>query len=371
MGSPIAIPVHLSMTSLPIAPLAGRRPVSIQHPLAEVKRPCPPEERGPTWCTMNPEHVNIAVLSGGDSAEREISIRSGRGVLQALLRRGWHAKLVEVHSYDGLPQRLRGFNAAFNILHGGSGEDGTVQLLLELAGIPYVGSGPVASAKSMDKAETHCQLSGTGIRTPRWCLVTADFAFRDVLPEAAYDLPMPAVVKPRRQGSSIGLHMVKDTAGLPAAVREVARCYGDVLVEEFIPGRELTVAVLDEGNGPRALPVVELIPRGDVFDFSAKYDPGHCRFVCPAELSPAAQQAVQQAARQAHSAIGCRDLSRVDLRLPSDGPPVVLELNTLPGMTEMSTFPRAAAAASIPYDELVERLLLRAIARLPQPSPLG
>jgi len=320
---------------------------------------------------MDHKVVKVVVVRGGDSPERDISLRSGSGVLQALLRRGWQAEDLIVESYDGLPQRLRGYSAAFNIMHGGSGEDGTFQLLLELMGLAYVGSDPAASAKAMDKSETHRHLAGAGLATPRWELIPADRACKGELTDAVRSLTAPLIVKPRREGSSLGLHYVETLVELPALVPGIAATYGDVLVEEFIPGREFTVAILEDGSGPHALPVVELVPPGDTFDFRAKYAPGHCRFHCPAELSPSQRESVQEAARAAHIALGCRDLSRVDIRLAHDGTPYVLEANTLPGMTEMSTYPRAADAAGIPYDELIERLLLRAISRLPDPSPLG
>ncbi|MFO8034239.1 MAG: D-alanine--D-alanine ligase [Candidatus Bipolaricaulota bacterium] len=320
---------------------------------------------------MDPRDVKIAVLCGGDSAEREISRRSGSGILRALRRREWRAELVEIQDYNGLPQRLRSYGAVFNTLHGAAGEDGTVQLLLELMGVPYVGSDPAASARAMDKAETHQRLYGTGLATADWKIIPADTSLRGTVPNSVGYLGFPLVVKPRREGSSVGLHLVEDAESISSAVQEVAARYGDVLVERYIPGRELTVAVLDENHGPHPLPVVELIPRGHMFDFSAKYTPGHCRFVCPADLSRSEEQAVHKAALDAHRALGCRDFSRADIRLHPDGTAYVLELNTLPGMTEMSTFPRAAAAAGIPYDELLERLLLRAISRLPNPSALG
>ncbi len=320
---------------------------------------------------MHSRDVKVAVLYGGESAEREISLHSGISVLQALKRRGWCARPVEIQHYDGLPQQLRGYSTVFNILHGGSGEDGTVQLLLELVGSPYVGSDPAASARAMDKVETHHRLYGAGLSTPDWTLIAADNARRGAVPDAACDLGIPAVVKPRGEGSSVGVHLVDDPERLAPVAQEVGMRYGDVLVERYVPGRELTVAVLEEGHDLRALPVVELIPQGKVFDFTAKYAPGRCRFVCPAELPPAELQAVQAAACDAHRALGCRDLSLTDIRLQSDGTPLVLEVNTLPGLTEMSTFPRAAAAAGLSYDELVERLLLCAISRLPEACALG
>jgi len=315
--------------------------------------------------------VKVAVLSGGESPEREVSLRSGRGVFSALKRRNWDAELIEIDSYDGLPQRLAGFAVVFNILHGGPGEDGTIQLLLELLGKPYVGSGPLASALAMDKAESHRLLSAKGIPIPDWlCYDREELA--GLLARAERELGFPLVVKPRAEGSSVGIFLVRNREELSSRAQEVLERFGGLLVEKFISGRELTCALLEEDAGVRALPLVELRPRGrELFDWEAKYAPGECEFVCPAEVSPEEGARVVEVAKDAFLTLGCRDLARVDIRLSPDGTPYVLEVNTLPGMTEMSTLPRAAAAADIPYDELVERLVRRALARLPIPRPSG
>ncbi len=320
---------------------------------------------------MDIGNVKVAVLAGGDSQEREVSLRSGTGVHQALVRRGLHADLVTVDEYDGLPQRLRGYGAVFSVLHGGAGEDGTVQLLLDLLRIPYVGSGPGASAKAMDKVEAYQRFRAAGLTTPEWTLVKTGAEQARIEARLDTDVTTPLVVKPRREGSSLGVHLVEDPRELLPTVTEIGQAFGDVLVEPFVPGRELTVAVLEDDDHGPALPVVELVPRGQMFDFTAKYAPGNCTFVCPTELAAAEFKAVRDAAVTAHNSLGCRDLSRVDIRLRPEGTPVVLEVNTLPGMTEMSTFPRAAAAAGVPYDALVERLLFRALSRLPEPAALG
>ena len=320
---------------------------------------------------MNRSLVKVAVLSGGDSPEREVSLRSGRGVHSALLRRGFSAELIEIDSYDGLPQRLSPFPVVFNILHGGAGEDGTVQLLLELLGKSYVGSGPLACALAMDKHETHRLLSAKGVPVPDWRTYPGG-ELDAFLAEAGEELGFPLVVKPRDQGSSVGVFLVETPGELPSRAQEVLGEFGSLLVEKFIPGRELTCALLEGDSGVEALPLVELRPRGrDLFDWRAKYSPGECEFVCPADLPPDIARKAAEVSREAFIALGCRDLARVDLRLAPDGTPYVLEVNALPGMTEMSTFPRAAAAAGIPYDELIARLVRRALARLPAPDPTG
>jgi D-alanine-D-alanine ligase len=316
--------------------------------------------------------VKIVVLCGGDSPEREVSLRSGKGVYNALLKRGWDVELLEIENYDGLPQRLASYHVVFNIIHGGAGEDGTVQLLLDLLGKPYVGSGPMASGLAMDKYEAKRAFTAKGIPTPR-CVLLEAAKISEALERALAELEPPFVVKPRAQGSSVALHFAKDRDELAEAAGEVAAEYGDVLVEEFVPGRELTAGILEEESGLMVLPVLELRPKGEerLFDWVAKYTPGECEFICPAELSPAEREAVEGVVRKAFAALGCRDLARVDIRLSPEGVPYVLEVNTLPGMTEMSTLPRMAAAAGIPYEELVERLVHRALSRLPNSHRLG
>lgn len=319
---------------------------------------------------MDPRDVKVAVLCGGDSPEREISLRSGKGVHSALLRAGFFAELIELAGYDGLPQRLAPFPVVFNVLHGGPGEDGTLQLLLELLGKAYVGSGPLACALAMDKHETHRLLSAKGLPVPQWRTWQGEEL--DGFLEGVEEIGFPLVVKPRSEGSSVGVFLVKGQKELRRRAREVLESYGSLLLERFIPGREVTCALLEGDSGVEALPLVELRPRGrPLFDWGAKYAPGECEFVCPAELPEEAAARAAAVSRETFLALGCRDFARVDLRLAPDGTPYVLELNALPGMTEMSTFPRAAAAAGIPYQELVRRLISRALARLPSPDPTG
>ncbi|MCX7750226.1 MAG: D-alanine--D-alanine ligase [Candidatus Bipolaricaulota bacterium] len=312
----------------------------------------------------------VAVLCGGTSAEREVSLRSGTGVHAALVRRGWTAELLVIDTYDGLPQRLKPFDAVFNVLHGGEGEDGTVQLLLDLLGKPYVGSGPLASALAMDKAESRRAFQGKGIPVPDWLHCTGD-ALEPWLARAEA-LGFPLVLKPRREGSSVGVHLVADPRALKARADELLTQYGEFLAEKFIPGRELTAGLLETETGLQALPLVELRPKaGPLFDWRAKYTPGECEALCPAPLDPEVAARIQGIAREAYGLLGCRDLARADFRLAPDGTPYLLEVNTLPGFTELSLFPRAAQAAGLPYDELVELLLQRALARLPSGAPLG
>jgi D-alanine-D-alanine ligase len=308
--------------------------------------------------------MKIAVLCGGNSAEREISRRSGRNVFAALKRKGWDVDLLEIESFDGLPQRLKPYSAVFNILHGGVGEDGTVQLLLELMGKAYVGSGPLASALAMDKVEAKKAFQGKNLPTPPWALYQGGDV-QGFLAQAK-ELGFPLVLKPRREGSSVGVRIIRDEAELWENVQEMIREFPEFFAEKYVPGREITAAILDQGEGPKVLPLVELRPKRAFFDWVAKYTPGECEILCPAPLAPEEEKMAKDVALEAFLLLGCRDFARVDMRLDGSGVPYLLEVNTLPGMTELSLFPRAAAAAGIPYDDLVDLLLRRALSRLPK-----
>jgi D-alanine-D-alanine ligase len=308
--------------------------------------------------------MKVAVLCGGNSAEREISRRSGRNVFAALKRKGWDVDLLEIESFDGLPQRLKPYSAVFNILHGGVGEDGTVQLLLELMGKAYVGSGPLASALAMDKVEAKKAFQGKNLPTPPWALYQGVDVQGFVA--QAKELGFPLVLKPRREGSSVGVRIIRDEAELWENIQEMIKEFPEFFAEKYVPGREITAAILDQGEGPKVLPLVELRPKRAFFDWVAKYTPGECEILCPAPLAPEEEKRAKDVALEAYLLLGCRDFARVDMRLDGSGVPYLLEVNTLPGMTELSLFPRAAAAAGIPYDNLVDLLLRRALSRLPK-----
>jgi D-alanine-D-alanine ligase len=308
--------------------------------------------------------MKVAVLCGGNSAEREISRRSGRNVFAALKRKGWDVDLLEIESFDGLPQRLKPYSAVFNILHGGVGEDGTVQLLLELMGKAYVGSGPLASALAMDKVEAKKAFQGKNLPTPPWALYQG-VDVQGFLAQAK-ELGFPLVLKPRREGSSVGVRIIRDEAELWENVQEMIKEFPEFFAEKYVPGREITAAILDQGEGPKVLPLVELRPKRAFFDWVAKYTPGECEILCPAPLASEEEKRAKDVALEAYLLLGCRDFARVDMRLNESGVPYLLEVNTLPGMTELSLFPRAAAAAGIPYDDLVDLLLRRALSRLPK-----
>lgn len=295
--------------------------------------------------------LNIIVMLGGPSAEREVSLRSGAAVAAALRSLG--------HVVTELDPRIpkwvlpAGTDVVFLALHGTYGEDGTVQQELDRIGVPYTGCGVEASRTGFDKLLTKQKCIECGVPTPRHVVVdSADASWpRGWNP--------PLVLKPARQGSSVGLQFVDRVADWSAALAEAFRHDSQVLVEERIVGRETTVGVLEE----LPLPVVEVRPRSGVYDYKNKYTAGATEYLCPAPLDSETTARVQAAGLAAFRAVGCRDYARIDVMIRSSGEPAVLEVNTLPGMTETSLLPKAAAAAGISYPELCQRMIDLALRR--------
>jgi D-alanine-D-alanine ligase len=300
----------------------------------------------------------VAVLKGGRSLERQVSLKSGGRVEDALERLGHDVVAIDV-GHD-LVARLRESSpdAAFICLHGRDGEDGTVQELLEIVGVPYTGSGVSACMRCADKVVAKHAMRDAGIPTPDF-FAFSETAFKqlgaaDTLPAIEERLGFPVVVKPADQGSALGIRFAPDAGAVPAALVAAFSYSQKVLLEQAIEGRELAVSIL----GDAALPIVEAIPIGeDFYDFEARYEIGRTEFVCPADLGDDATARVQGLALEVHRLLGCRGLSRVDLMLDAAGEPWVLEVNTVPGMTETSLLPQAADAAGVDFDELVARIL--------------
>ncbi len=299
---------------------------------------------------MNPKDFGkVAVLLGGKSAEREISLLSGTAVLEALRGAG-----VDAHPFDPAEQPLenlikQGFQRAHIALHGRYGEDGTVQGALELLGLPYTGSGVLASALAMDKWRTKLVWQAVGIRTPRFVLLDARSDFDAV----AAELGLPLIVKPAREGSTIGLSKVTARADLPAAYARAAQHDALVLAEEFIAGQELTAAILDDVP----LPLVRIEAPSGLYDYQAKYFSDATKYFCPSGLPAAQEQAIQQEALHAYRIVGCRGWGRVDVILDRSGAAYFLEVNTSPGMTGHSLVPMAARQAGLSFAALVLRIL--------------
>ena len=298
----------------------------------------------------------IGILSGGDSPERSVSLTSGRGVYEALQARGHEARLLEIASLDDLVPALNGIDVVFNVLHGGSGEDGTVQMLLDVMEIPYAGSGPLASARAMDKAQAKALFRSKDLPTPDSVTATAA-TLEDALRDAETRLPFPLIVKPQSGGSTIAVSRVSDATALRASVLAILDAFDAALIESFISGRELTAGILRIDDEDIALPVIEIRFTHELFDFEAKYTDGEAEFLAPAPIADETASQVQSIALEAHHALGCHGYSRVDFRLSEDGIPYLLEVNTLPGMTPLSDLPRAAALIGIDYGDLVERML--------------
>lgn len=291
----------------------------------------------------------VGVLAGGPSSEREISLRSGRAVYQALVRKGVDAILVEMRDNINEVVREFKFDVAFIALHGRFGEDGTVQKALEEVGIPYTGSGPQPSLNCLDKIEAKKIFVGSCIPTPQFMVFEEGLTrIGDI---ASFGFPL--VIKPRFEGSSIGLGIVRSEDGLRGAVDHALKFDRILLVEEYIDGRELTVSVLDE----RALPVVEIVPKHKVYDYSAKYSDPDTKYLVPAPLSGDIALRAQELALRAHFCLGCKALSRVDMMLDKRGELFVLEVNTIPGMTERSLLPKAAVVSGIDFGQLCVKLV--------------
>jgi D-alanine-D-alanine ligase len=292
----------------------------------------------------------LVVMLGGPSAEREVSLKSGAGVVKALRSRGHDVVELDPREPWKLPEDT---DAVFLALHGTYGEDGTVQSELEALGVPYTGCDATASRIGFDKFLTKQRCVDAGVPTAKFVVVDS--------PEAPWPAGWepPVVIKPVRQGSSVGLQFVEREADWNRALAEALRYDSRVLVEEKIIGRECTVGIL----GNQTLPVAEVRISTAINDYTTKYSPGLSETICPAEFDETTTRRIQQAALAAFKAIGARDYSRVDVMVRPNGDPVVLEVNTLPGMTELSLLPRAAAAVGLGYAELCERMVEMALQR--------
>ena len=312
----------------------------------------------------------VAVLLGGQSGEREISLMSGQGVLRALRSRG-----VDAHAFDPAAQpmddlRREGFARCFIALHGRFGEDGTVQGALELLGIAYTGSGVQACSVAIDKAMTKRVWLAEGLPTPRHVMLRRGEYDPARLRDLAGELGLPLIVKPSREGSSLGLTQVDSAGGIEAAVAQAAEMDADVLCEQFIAGDEVTCAVLGQGAGAKALPVIRIIAPGGRYDYQNKYFSDATQYRVPCGLPAGEEAAIQALALKAYRTLGCRGWGRVDVMIDAaTRQPALLEVNTAPGMTSHSLVPMAARAIGIGYEDLCLQLL--ADAALDYPLPRG
>ncbi len=334
------------------------------------------------------KNLKVLVLAGGRSAEREVSLNSARAVAEALMRLGYDVRAID--TAGGIPligpdrkfllqpdtssssklalkmsdslvlaeslasENYRDTDVVFIALHGGAGEDGTIQAILDLAGVKYTGSGMLASALAMNKAMTKRIISGEGIPTPPWFLVPQDrMRLKEkIAAEISEKFPLPLIIKPNDGGSTVGLTLVKKYEDIPGALETVFKYSREALVEGYIKGREITCAVL----GGEALPLVEIIPTNELYDYQCKYTKGKSRYVCPAEVPADIVQTVQNYSAKAYHILGCRGLVRADYILDDRNQPYFLEVNTIPGMTELSLAPMAARQAGMDFDRLIARI---------------
>ena len=306
----------------------------------------------------------IGVLCGGQSREREVSLRSGQGVLDALARQGFEA--VSIDPGPDLIGQLRetDIEVVFNALHGGAGEDGTIPALLDYAGIPYTGSGMVASAITMNKLLTKRLLQSWGVPTPDFVNIRPGCDVTAVVANVISTLGLPVVTKPLCEGSSIGVSIVHSQADLAQAVAELLETYGAGLAEKFVEGTEIAVGVIGVGERLRALPVLELVSHREFYDYEAKYTKGFTDLIAPARLPASATRQAQELAVRAHVELGCLGISRADMHLDTEGQAWIHELNSIPGLTELSDVPAAAAAAGMSYDDVILEILASAATRM-------
>jgi D-alanine-D-alanine ligase len=333
--------------------------------------------------------VKITVLMGGTSAERNVSLATGVRVADALRAAGHKVTAVDTArgplseaaeqrlresavgtlppaseelermAREALPQTVRVLpkrgetDVVFLALHGGHGEDGTIQSLLDLTGVPYTGSGHLASALAMDKDLSKHLFRRADVQTADWVMLSND----DPGSFSVEHLGLPLIVKPSKQGSTVGLTLVKERGELPASIAEAFRYDDEVMIEQFIAGREFTVGILGED----ALPVGEIIPKHEIYDYECKYTPGMAQEIFPASISEAWRDRLQEQARRAFKALKLRGYARIDFRMSDDGEPYCLEANTLPGMTGTSLIPQAAAAAGITFPALCDRIVRLAV----------
>ena len=302
---------------------------------------------------MNLKQEKIAVLLGGTSAEREVSLNSGKAVLEALLNQGYDAHPIDPKEYNVANLKKDGFHRVFNILHGRGGEDGIMQGLLEQIGLPYTGCGVMASALTMDKMRTKMLWKAFGLPVADMEVVTRE-TFAELDAQAVVEkLGLPLMVKPSLEGSSVGLTKVKAVDELKSAVEYALKFDNTILIEEWLSGDELTVPVLDS----QVLPAIRIVPEGEFYDYNAKYISDNTQYFCPAGLTSEREQELALLVKRAYDAVGCRGWSRIDVMCDSKGNFRLVEVNTNPGMTSHSLFPKSAASVGISFEQLVVKIL--------------
>ncbi|GGH68950.1 D-alanine--D-alanine ligase [Compostibacillus humi] len=303
--------------------------------------------------------MKIAVLYGGVSKEREVSLSSGKEIMKALQKKGHEVIGIDFH-----PERLDELlqlkvDLVFIGLHGKFGEDGKIQGLLDMLRLPYVGSGVLASALAMDKAKAKqiFKMNQIPVAYSEAFTVSGKETVEQVAETVENKFKLPFVIKPNQEGSTLGLTIVKDKEQILPAIKKALESDETILAEDFVKGRELTVPVWGTPNNETALPIIEIIPKNEYYDYESKYSPGGSEHIVPADLDEKLTKQIQTYAVLAHQALGCKTYSRVDFILSEDEQPIILEVNTLPGMTPTSLFPDSAKAVGIDYEDMVEKLI--------------
>ncbi len=305
--------------------------------------------------TAIPNPCRVALLAGGSSAEREVSLESAQGVIEPLTEAGFDPTLLDPSRKEDVRALVDGdFDVAFLCLHGGVGENGAIQGFLEVLGLPYTGSGICASALAIDKGKAKVMFDHAQLRTPFSVTVDEDSSYD--ADELADSVGLPCVVKPTKEGSSYGVFLVESEAALTQALADAFAYDSAVLVEQYISGTELTISVLGNDE-PFALPIIEVVPQSDFYDYESKYATGGSQHICPARLQDEKADEVQELAVRAHKALGCAGVSRSDFILDEAGDAWILETNTIPGMTGTSLLPDAAHVAGIEFPDLCKRLI--------------
>ncbi|WP_281975466.1 D-alanine--D-alanine ligase [Halobacillus litoralis] len=303
--------------------------------------------------------MKIAVLYGGTSGEREVSLSTGKGIIKALINKGH-----EVIEIDFSPERIEEIlqldvDLVFIGLHGRFGEDGKIQGLLDMIGLPYVGSGVLSSALAMDKAKSKQIFSLNGLYTAKSEVydVSVEEEFASIEKEINDKFSLPFVIKPNQEGSTLGLTIVKEEKQVMEAIQMATQSDSMILVEDYVKGREMTVPVIGLKGKEHALPVIEIIPKNDYYDFDSKYKPGGSEHIVPAKVEDSMTAQLQEDAVLAHQLLGCDVYSRVDFIINENNEPIILEVNTLPGMTPTSLFPDSAQAVGMSYDDLIQKFV--------------
>lgn len=308
---------------------------------------------------------HIGVLMGGWSREREISLLSGKMVWQALKRKGLNATMIDVKKDSLGSLNSNQIEAAFIALHGEGGEDGRMQALLEVLGIPYTGSGVLASALSLNKAYSKMIFQVSSIRTPDYCLIGKDENSQGAEKKVLEKVGIPLVLKPTTEGSSIGVKFIRSEQSLRENLGNHQREFGNLIAERLKEGMCATVGILGCSKETRALPVLELVPEGEFYDYKAKYTEGMTEFIIPARLKDAVYEETQELALQSHHALGCHGFSRVDMVIEKNEVPFVLEVNSIPGMMHLSDLPAEAKHEGMDYDDLIIEILKSAFVERP------